>query len=202
QVKIRGYRIELGELEAVLTAHPAVEKAAVVDWQVGSDKRLAAYLVRSSAAVAADDKDRNALLAEIKEHLTRQVPHYMIPAAFVWLDSLPLTSNGKINRRALPQPDLSRGDAQVEHVAPRTPLEERLAAIWREVLELERIGVHDNFFSLGGHSLLAVRVTARLRAAFKLALPMTTLFAAPTLSELAEHIEQLQASGQLLELPL
>jgi amino acid adenylation domain-containing protein len=176
QLKIRGYRIELGEIEAGLVEHPNVGQAIVVAREdVPGDKRLVAYVV------AADEAAVDA--AELRTHLHRSLPEYMVPSAFVLLDALPLTPNGKIDRRALPAPE---EDAVIrrEYVAPRTPTEEVLAGIWRELLRLDRVGIHDNFFELGGHSLLAIRLIAQLRQR-GLKVDARTLFAAPTLAELA-----------------
>jgi amino acid adenylation domain-containing protein len=181
QVKIRGYRIEPGEVEAALVRHTDVDQAVVVarDDAAGG-KRLVAYVVgHTGAAVDA---------GELRLHLKRSLPEYMVPSAFVVLEALPLTPNRKVDRRALPA---RQDDAVVrgEYVAPRTPTEEMLASIWAGVLKLERVGVHDNFFELGGHSLLAMRVIARIRDAFEVELPLRTLFEAPTLGEHCEQID-------------
>lgn len=196
QIKIRGYRIELGELEAILATHPAVEKAAVIDWQVApGDQRLVAYCVLSSKT------DTGEILQDIKQFLADKVPHYMVPSALISLDSLPLTSNGKIDRRALPQPNLSRTDTRVEYVAPQTPIQQQLAALWCEVLGVDRVGLRDNFFELGGHSLLALSLTSRVRDAMSVELPLVTLFSSPTLGEYAEQLVALQTSHRRAELP-
>ena len=187
QVKIRGYRIELGEIEARLVEHGAVHQAVVLAREdIAGEKRLAAYVVAADAA--------SADAGELRAHLKRSLPEYMVPSAYVVLEALPLTANGKIDRRALPAPE---GDAVVrgEYVAPRTPTEEVLAAIWAEVLKLERVGIEDNFFELGGHSLLGTRVIARMREAFAVELPLRALFEAPTLCELAGRVELGAARG-------
>ncbi|MFE6040843.1 amino acid adenylation domain-containing protein [Streptomyces sp. NPDC056452] len=144
QVKVRGYRIELGEIRAALVAHPQVTDATVV---VSEDQRLIAYVVGSTEDLA--------------EGLRASLPEYMVPSVFVGLDALPLTANGKIDRRALPDPD---GSAEDTYLAPRNPTEERIAAVWRRVLGLERVGVEDNFFDLGGHSIKAIALVGALRA--------------------------------------
>ncbi|MET0396580.1 MAG: amino acid adenylation domain-containing protein [Longimicrobiaceae bacterium] len=179
QVKIRGFRVELGEVESVLRACPGVGEAVVVAREDGSgDRRLVAYVVGGEGAPPPD-------AAALRERLEERLPGFMVPAAWVVLDRLPLLPNGKLDRGALPEPDLAPG---ADYVAPRTPTEERVAAIWAEVLGVERAGVHDGFFELGGHSLRASQVITRVRAAFGVELPMTALFDAPTIAELAERV--------------
>ncbi|CAQ85107.1 MULTISPECIES: non-ribosomal peptide synthase/polyketide synthase [Photorhabdus] len=175
QVKIRGFRIEPGEIEARLTEFPAVREAAVLALGEGLDKRLVAYVVA--------DEDEG-LVNCLRTHLSTILPDYMIPAAFVRLDAFPLTSNGKLDSRALPVPD-EEAFARQRYEAPQGETEIALAAIWRELLGIERISRHDNFFALGGHSLLAVRMMNRI-AALGIELPLTTLFKLPTLMALAE----------------
>lgn len=191
QVKVRGYRIELGELEALLTSHPAVEKAAVVDWQAGpGDRRLVAYVVPTpSGETAAAGLDPNTSLADLKGYLAGKLPQYMVPAAFIHLDALPLTANGKIDRRRLPDPGLAGTESRAEYVAPRSALEEQLAAVWREVLGLERVGVRDDFFELGGHSLLAIQAMSRLNGELNVNLPLRDLFESPTIEALAQRMQ-------------
>jgi len=183
QVKIRGFRIELGEIEAVLNQHPAVQQTVVIarEDQAG-DQRLVAYLVMHSQA-------------DLREFLKQQLPEYMIPSAFVLLEALPLTANGKIDRKVLPAPEFSGAES---FVAPRTPAEKQLAEIWSQVLGVESVGIHDNFFELGGHSLLATQIIAKVREAFGVALPLRTLFQSPTVASL---LEQLQDQDALTLLP-
>ncbi|MCP3804373.1 non-ribosomal peptide synthase/polyketide synthase [Allokutzneria sp. A3M-2-11 16] len=171
QVKVRGFRIELGEIETALLAHPSVTQAAVI----AQANRLVAYVVGDSAG--------------LREHLAESLPEYMVPAAFVVLDELPMTTNGKLDRRALPEPDLST--AQAEYVAPSTPVEATLAEIWADVLGLERVGVADNFFSLGGDSILSIQVSARARQA-GLRLATKELFLHQTIGALAPHVQPLK----------
>ncbi|WP_350307472.1 amino acid adenylation domain-containing protein, partial [Photorhabdus viridis] len=175
QVKIRGFRIELGEIETRLLEHPAVQEAAVLAREDGQDKRLVAYVV-----AAAND----GLVARLREHLSAILPDYMIPAAFVRLDTFPQTPNGKQDRRALPAPGEEAFARQV-YEAPQGEAEIALAAIWCEVLGIEQISRHDNFFALGGHSLLAVRMMNRI-AALGIELPLSALFEASTLMAFAE----------------
>jgi acyl carrier protein len=182
QVKVRGYRIELGEIESVLERHPEVRKAVVVDRTDSSgENRLIAYVV-------VDRKDD--LIPELRKYLQQKLPDYMLPSAFIVLDELPLTSNGKVDRKALPEPDVSRNSESV-FSSDQTPLERKLATVWSDVLGVTNIGVDDNFFDLGGHSLLAVRLFARLREMLGLDLPLRMLFEAPTIVDLAQRIENI-----------
>jgi amino acid adenylation domain-containing protein len=182
QVKVRGFRVELGEIEARLAEHAAVRQAVVVAREdVPGDRRLVAYLV---GGVETDT---------LRAHLRRSLPEYMVPAAFVVLEAMPLTPNGKVDRKALPAPDLA--SAEGEYVTPRTPVEEVLAEIWAEVLRLERVGVHESFFELGGHSLMAIRVISRVRAVFGVELPLRVLFEGPTIAELAVRVEEIRRAG-------
>ncbi|MFL6195586.1 MAG: non-ribosomal peptide synthase/polyketide synthase [Thermoanaerobaculia bacterium] len=177
QVKVRGFRVELGEIEAVLLAHPRVTAAAVLVREDGpGDRRLIAYV----AAEATPD-----LAGELRDLLRARLPEPMVPSAFAVLDALPLNPNGKIDRKALAMVDPEPGTARADFVAPRTPLEERVAAIWREVLGIEEIGAHDSFWDLGGHSLVATKVLARLNEAIGVELPLQTLFEHPTPAGLA-----------------
>jgi acyl carrier protein len=183
QVKARGYRIELAEVEGALRTHPKVRQAAVALRSDGpADKWLAAYLVTDGEPFAP---------GELRQFLRERLPEHMIPSKFIRLEALPLTPSGKVNRLALPIHDLTREEQAVPYVAPRTPTEESMAAIWAEVLRLERVGVHDNFFELGGHSLLATKLVSRLRAAFNIELPLRHLFTTPTAAELAEIVDQM-----------
>ncbi|MCP4658067.1 MAG: amino acid adenylation domain-containing protein, partial [bacterium] len=168
QVKIRGFRIELGEIEAVLASHEAV--AAVV--VVARDQRLVAYVVGETG--------------ELRSFLAERLPGYMVPSVFVSLEALPLLPNGKVDRRALPEPEGPTETAG--YVAPRNPAEEVLAGIWSEVLGVERVGVHDDFFALGGHSLLATRVVSRVSRIFGRTLPVASLFDAPELAAFAARV--------------
>jgi amino acid adenylation domain-containing protein len=190
QVKIRGYRVELGEVEAALGEHPAVAAAAAtIDRDPLRQPRLIAHLVwRPDAPQEA--------LAELRAFLRRRLPEYMVPAAFVILPELPLTPNGKLDRAALPPPVEGRAGVGEEFVAPRDEPERVLAAIWREALGLERIGIHDNFFDLGGHSLLLVEIQARLRQRFGRTVSMVELFRHPTVGTLARHLREATAGKQ------
>jgi thioesterase domain-containing protein/acyl carrier protein len=195
QVKIRGFRIELEEIEAVLGRYPGIREAAVVAREdTPGDKRLAAYLVRKTEAAA------TATTVELRRFLQQKLPEYMIPSVFVFLETMPLTNSGKVDRRALPAPDQARPALGESYVAPRTPVEEALARIWSEVLGVERVGVHDNFFELGGHSLLAVRLFSRIVEQLGKKLPLATLFRAPTIDGLAAALEEDAARGKVSSL--
>ncbi|GIV97579.1 MAG: hypothetical protein KatS3mg057_2236 [Herpetosiphonaceae bacterium] len=186
QIKLRGFRVELGEIEATLAAHPAVREAVVVAHKdSGGDTRLVAYVVGEEGRTPAQHE----LLAFLKQTL----PEYMLPAAFVFLEALPLTANGKVDRRALPAPGLARPDLARPYVAPRSDTEQILAAIWQELLGIEQAGLDDNFFELGGHSLIATRLISRVRDVFQVELPLHTVFAAPTLAAFATEIERSRA---------
>ncbi len=177
QVKIRGFRVEPGEIEAVLSAHPGVREARVIARaDAPGGRRLVAYVVGEAQGEA------------LREHVRERLPDYMVPAAFVVLEQLPRTPNGKLDRRALPAPEYAAGADR--YVAPRTPVEEVLAGIWAEVLNLERVGVHDHFFDLGGHSLLVMRLRAHVQATFGLELPVRAVFSMPALDAMAAEIER------------
>ncbi len=181
QVKIRGYRVEPGEIEARLEQHPAVQNAVVVAREdIPGDKRLVAYVVTPPEQQPTADA--------LREALQTALPDYMIPAAFVRLDALPLTLNGKVDRAKLPAPDWTQ--AAATHIAPRNPTEEALAEIWQNVLGIPQVGVHDNFFALGGHSLLATRVISRVQQSFQIAIPLRAIFEAPTVAGLAAAVEE------------
>jgi amino acid adenylation domain-containing protein/thioester reductase-like protein len=188
QVKVRGFRVEPGEIEAALRECPGVRDAAVVVREDRpGDRRLVAYVASGAASAPT--------VAEARAFLQQRLPDYMIPATFVALEALPLTGTGKIDRRALPQPEGARPDLGSEFVAARTPLEKELVRIWSGVLGVDRIGVHDNFFELGGHSLQAVQMISRVREAIHVELPLPALFEAPTVAQLAQVVEVLLATG-------
>ncbi len=181
QIKSRGYRIESGEVEAALRGQDDIAQAVVSVRGGGHDVRLVAYLVTRSGA---DHPP-----AGLREQLREVLPDYMVPSAFMVLPALPLTGSGKIDHRALPEPDWGAVPGQVS-VAPRTPTESRLAVIVAELLELSApVGVSDNFFALGGHSLTATRLMARIRAAYGVDLPIRTLFSDPTVAGLAAALD-------------
>ncbi|MFJ2868904.1 amino acid adenylation domain-containing protein, partial [Kitasatospora sp. NPDC087314] len=185
QIKLRGFRIELGEVEAALTSHPAVAQATVLLREdTPGHKRLIAYTVPTGTL---DE-------AAVRTHLTATLPEYMIPAAIVVLDALPLTVNGKLDRRALPAPDLT----PVSSRAPRTPREEILCEVFAQILSLPTVGIDDDFFALGGHSLLATRLVSRIRTVLDVELPIRTLFEAPTVATLAQRLDDTTTSRPAL----
>jgi amino acid adenylation domain-containing protein len=194
QVKIRGFRIELGEIEAALLELKAVRSAVVVAREEASGgKSLVAYIVADESG--APDP------AELRFELRRSLPDYMTPSAFVFLEAVPLTPSGKVDRKALPAPDRLRSEHEAGYVAPRTETERMLAAIWSEVLEIDRVGAEDNFFDLGGHSLLATQVMSRARQKFRVELPLGELFAGPTVSHLAALVDAAKKDGSALPAP-
>jgi amino acid adenylation domain-containing protein len=183
QVKIRGFRVELGEVEAVLGCHDAVRQCVVIAREdIPGDKRLVAYVVPIARSVPS--------VSDLRLHLRRDLPDYMIPAAFVHVEELPLTPNGKIDYKALPPPDAQRVEIDGEFAAPRDPIEQVLSQLWSKVLKVRRVGLHDNFFELGGHSILAVRIIVEIEKLYKKRLPLATLLQAPTIGELAEVLRQ------------
>jgi amino acid adenylation domain-containing protein len=184
QVKLRGFRIELGEIEAALRSHPHVGGAVALVHQEAGDARLVAYVVpRAPDAPPAG--------TELRAFLRERLPEYMVPSAFIALDALPLTPSGKIDRRALSAPD-AKPEARA-FVPPRTPREQALAEIWREVLRTERVGLEDDFFELGGHSILATQVLSRVRRELGVELPLRAMFEAPTVRALAERLGEATA---------
>ncbi len=180
QVKIRGFRIELGEIEAVLAQCPGVKACVVVAREENSDKRLVAYVVAYGEALQA---------AALREALLERLPEHMVPSVFVMLDELPLNSNGKVDRRALPKPEAGRSDRSV-FIPPRDAVEHAVVKHWEAVLNVQPIGVRDNFFELGGHSLLAVNLMTRIEKEFGKTLPMALLFRKPTVEQLAEVLRE------------
>jgi len=181
QVKLNGYRIELGEIEAALRQHTAVRECVVHVWEAGpDDKRLAAYVVPVNGVAPP--------AAELRRFLEPKLPGHMIPAAFLWLDKMPLTPNGKIDRNALPAPVKVRPEPAASYIPPQTPVEETIAGIWRQSLRVERVGVQDNFFDLGGNSLLLLEIYAQLCRALKVEFPIVRLFEHPTIAALAKFL--------------
>jgi amino acid adenylation domain-containing protein len=196
QVKVRGFRIELGEIETVLTQHPQVRDAVVMAREdVPDHKQLVAYVV----ANVSSDHERQEIAASLRVHVQEVLPSYMVPAAIVVLDSLPLTSNGKVDRNALPAPD--RNELLV-YVAPEGMTEELLANLWCSVLHVDRVGREDSFFERGGHSLLATQLVSRIREAFGIELPIRTLFEQQTLRGLAQAIDAATTRDQQSVVPL
>ena len=202
QVKIRGYRIELGEIEAQLARHEQVREAVVLAREEDDgEKRLVAYVVgnrgaeNASHATYSNDPLQSAcgqqLITQLRHYLKHQLPDFMLPAAWVVLDELPLTRNGKVDRSALPDAQ-ARPENAAEFVLPSTEVEQVLAQIWTQLLQLDEVGVHDSFFELGGHSLLAAQVSGRVQGGFSIKVPMRWLFEFPTIHRLAARVDELR----------
>jgi amino acid adenylation domain-containing protein len=197
QVKVRGYRIELGEIEAVLSRYEGINDVVVIvreDEQ--GDKYLVAYIVSAHEPPSS---------SELRAHLKASLPHHMIPSAFVVLNELPRTPNGKVDRRSLPAPDGVEQKSEAVYVSPRTIVEEALAGMWSHILRVERVGVADNFFELGGHSILAIRLLAQIEEAFQIKLPLRSLFEEPTIEAMerlmradASQRERIEQTAELL----
>ena len=194
QVKVRGHRIELGEIEAMLLTHHAVREATVIVRDDSGDRRLVAY-------IAPAQQQQPPTTEDLRYYLGEKLPDYMMPSRFVFLEAMPLTPNGKVDRRALPAPDATRDDFAGTYLAPQNPTEELLVNIWSDVLAVEQIGVRDNFFDLGGHSLLATQVMSRLREAFGVEIALRELFEQPTVRELAQRVEEARGTGGLAAAP-
>ena len=189
QVKIRGFRIELGEIEAALRSHSSLKEAIVAAREdAAGHKKLVAYFIPCAGA--------NPTVGELFAFLKVKLPSYMVPAAFVRMDTLPMTLAGKVDRRSLPEPGRGRPDLSSRFVVPRTPMEEVLNRIWEQVLGLEGLGVEDNFFDLGGHSLLVTQVISHIREMLQMETPLASLFMFPTVAGLAEHLADVSTENQ------
>ena len=183
QIKIRGYRIEPGDIEAALEKHPLIREACVIAHEFGpADKRLVAYLAADQAQAPG--------ISEIRAFLAAKLPEYMIPASFITLDTLPLNANGKVDRKALPLPEATRPNLNAAYLAPESGTEKVIAALWREVLRLDKVGIRDNFFDLGGNSVMIVRIHHRLKQHLGRAFPLIALFQYPTIDTLAQYLDQ------------
>ncbi|NER84193.1 MAG: AMP-binding protein, partial [Leptolyngbya sp. SIO1D8] len=180
QVKVRGFRVELGEIEAALLQHPGISKVVVLVWEDHpDDKRIVAYLVFNQEHVSNID--------QLQTFLTEKLPNYMIPSAFVVLDTIPLMPNGKVDRDTLPSPE-GRPQLEETYVMPQTEAERIIAAVWQDLLKLEKVGINDNFFSMGGHSLLLVRAQTKLNEVLNKEISIIELFKYPTIKELAQYL--------------
>jgi amino acid adenylation domain-containing protein/thioester reductase-like protein len=188
QVKLRGFRIELGEIESTLNRHPAVATSIVILREdLPGDRSLVAYVTLEPEQIIE--------VSELRRYLESKLPKYMVPNAFVILNSLPLTPNGKIDRKALPAPDPTQLISDTKYIAPTTSLEKILAGIWQEILGIEKVGIYDNFFELGGHSLLLTQLISKLKHSFKVEFPLRILYESPTIASLAEKIESIFQNG-------
>ena len=194
QVKVRGFRIELGEIQANLLAHSRVQECVVMVRTEGSDEpELVAYVVSDQEMLS---------IGDLRQYLKQTLPDYMVPTVFVMLEALPLTPNGKIDRKALQALEQNRTDLGTGYVSPRTSQEKLLVEIWRNVLKIDQIGIHDNFFELGGHSLLAIKIISQIQVAFSTDLSLQTLFEAPTIEELVDHLPQIPEAQGTGHVPL
>ncbi len=194
QIKLRGFRIELGEIEAILAQHPAVvQNAVIATLDPSGERRLVAYCVAKHKSVPR--------ISDLRDFLKPKLPEYMLPSAFVILDALPLTANGKVDRSALDAIQTARLEDDITFVAPRTPTEEILAGIWAQVLAVEQVGIHNNFFELGGHSLLATQLASRVRTKLAVELPLRSLLENPTVAKLAVYVETTLRGGLSMAAP-
>jgi acyl carrier protein len=178
QVKLRGFRIELGEIEAIIAQYETVRETVVI----ANEKRLIAYVVT--------EKKTSVYVNELRDFLNKKLPEYMLPSVFVFLEALPLTSNGKVDRRALPAPENLRPELATNYQAPHSEVEKTIAQVWKQVLQIEKVGINDNFFDLGGHSLLVVQVNNKLREFLNRNLSVVEIFQNPTIKSLAEHLSK------------
>ncbi|MBD2339549.1 amino acid adenylation domain-containing protein [Calothrix sp. FACHB-156] len=191
QVKVSGFRIELGEIEIALLQSPLVKEAVVIVREDSpGEKVLVGYFV------AETNEDSLQIISELRRFLKQHLPEYMVPKIFVALEALPLNANGKVDRRALPKPEAYSPELEANYVAPRTPIEQQIADIWTQVLNVKRVGIYDNFFELGGYSLLGIQVVSRLRQALQVEILMSNLFELPTVADLAERVETLRWATQ------
>ncbi|MEH1765141.1 MAG: amino acid adenylation domain-containing protein [Nostoc sp.] len=191
QVKLRGFRIELGEIETALLQHSEVKEAVVIVREdTPNETSLVGYIVAETG------QDSLQVISQLRRFLKQQLPDFMVPTIFMALKAMPLTPNGKVDRKALPKPDASRPELEANYVAPRTPIEQQIADIWTQVLNVRQVGIYDNFFELGGYSLLGIQVVSRLRQALQAEILMSNLFELPTVAELAERVETLRWATQ------
>jgi amino acid adenylation domain-containing protein len=189
QVKIRGFRIELGEIEAIISQYLGVrETVVIVSEDSANSQRIIAYVV--------PQKEQTLAISELRSFLKSKLPNYMIPAVFIILEAIPLTANGKVDRKALPTLNIVRPELEKTYIEPQTKVEKELANIWAEVLNLEKIEINENFFELGGHSLLATQVISRIHKTFDIELPLRRLFEFPTVTQLAKKIEEKKLSAK------
>ena len=191
QIKLRGFRIELGEIETVLLQHPGVKEAVVIVREdTPNQTSLVGYIVAETG------QDSLQVISQLRRFLKQQLPDFMVPTIFMALEAMPLTPNGKVDRKALPKPDASRPELEANYVAPRTPIEQQITDIWMQVLNVKRVGIYDNFFELGGYSLVGIQVVSRVRQALQVEILMSNLFELPTVADLAERVETLRWATQ------
>jgi amino acid adenylation domain-containing protein len=188
QVKLRGYRIELGEIETALREQHGVRDAVVMVSEEANEQRLVAYVVVEDSEEGAMEVERGQRWERWSAGLRQKLPQYMLPTEWVELKEIPLTPTGKVDRKALPRPETSQRRAGLEYIAPRTPIEQALVAIWADVLKIDHPGIRDNFFELGGHSLLATQLISRVQKFFHVSLPLRQLFEQPTIENMSQYI--------------
>ena len=189
QIKLRGFRIELGEIEAAIDADAGVAQSVVmVRERSAGNQQLVAYVIPAGNKPDNSEPDSS----ELQKALGKQLPDYMVPSIFVALEEFPLLSNGKVDRKALPEPEWV---SEREYVAPRNDTEESLAGIWQDILDVEQVGIHDDFFALGGHSLIAIKLVARILEQLQVDVPLDKLFEAPTVAALADSVNEYRDSG-------
>ncbi|MEH2298293.1 MAG: amino acid adenylation domain-containing protein [Nostoc sp.] len=191
QIKLRGFRIELGEIETALLQHPEVKEGVVIVREdTSNENHLVGYIVAETG------QDSLQVISQLRRFLKQQLPDFMVPTIFMALEAMPLTPNGKVDRKALPEADASRPELEANYVAPRTPIEQQIADIWMQVLNVKRVGIYDNFFELGGYSLVGIQVVSRVRQALQVEILMSNLFELPTVADLAERVETLRWATQ------
>ncbi|WP_298911223.1 amino acid adenylation domain-containing protein [uncultured Nostoc sp.] len=191
QIKLRGFRIELGEIETALLQHPEVKEGVVIVREdTSNENNLVGYIVAETG------QDSLQVISQLRRFLKQQLPDFMVPTIFMALEAMPLTPNGKVDRKALPEPDASRPELEANYVAPRTPIEQQIADIWMQVLNVKRVGIYDNFFELGGYSLVGIQVVSRVRQVLQVEILMSNLFELPTVADLAERVETLRWATQ------
>ena len=191
QIKLRGFRIELGEIETALLQHPEVKEGVVIVREdTSNENHLVGYIVAETG------QDSLQVISQLRRFLKQQLPDFMVPTIFMALEAMPLTPNGKVDRKALPEPDASRPELEANYVAPRTPIEQQIADIWMQVLNVKRVGIYDNFFELGGYSLVGIQVVSRVRQALQVEILMSNLFELPTVADLAQRVETLRWATQ------
>ena len=202
QIKLRGFRIELGEIESTLSQHEVVQQSVVVLQGNDGEKRMIAYITMNDGQLRVNRSevlltDNRTLITELRSWLKTRLPEYMVPSGFTVLDTMPLTQNGKIDRKKLETIDIGYRGPEESYVAPRTPDEELLSVIWANVLSFERVGIHDNFFELGGHSLLATKLVSRIRESFGVEMPLPIVFEHPILQDQAAWLDHQQHPNEL-----
>jgi acyl carrier protein len=195
QVKIRGFRIELEEIEEQLMGHEGIKEAVVIAKTVkNSDNYLAAYIVPEFPG-----KEKEVDVSQLRDYLSRQLPHYMIPSYFISLEKIPLTPNGKINRSALPGPDQSRPQLSTTYTEPKTDEEKIVAQFWKEVLKVDNVGIYDNFFDLGGNSMKLIQLSSKLKETLEKDIPVITIFRYPTIDSLLQYMGQGNAVSSMTD---